>query len=137
MEPTDQGPNGDRAQLVNRILDIEERKLEQNQQALHVDAQRDALNVELAKHQNGLLAEDLKDRRRSNRKMLTGLLVVSVLLAIIVAVVLVILALNEQQELATEVLRTLVTLFGGGGIGGVIGYIIGVRRNQSPSPEDA
>lgn len=135
MEPTEPGGN-DRNQLLNRLLDIEERKLEQNSRALQADAQRDAQHMDLAKQHNALFAEDLKDQRRSNRKMLTGLLVAGVIMFVIVALVLVILALNDKAELATEVLRTLVTLFGGGGIGGVIGYIVGVRRTTETSSQE-
>lgn len=136
MEPTEPGGNNDRSQLLNRLLDIEERKLEQNSRAFQVEAQRDAQHMDLAKQQNDLFAEDLKDQRRSNRKMLTGLLVAGVIIFVIVALVLVILALNDKAELATEVLRTLVTLFGGGGIGGVIGYIVGVRRTSETYSEE-
>lgn len=114
-------------QILDKAFEVQLRQTSLQEKALEVKDKQIQVNAELAKHDITCTENDRRDQRKREIQTkalnLTGQLIVAGL----VFGLLFWLYNNDKSAEAKDVLGTLITLVGGGGVG----YAIGLNQNKS------
>jgi hypothetical protein len=126
-------PKDDRLVVINKFLDIQYKELEIKTKEIESNDKQIGGNLEIAKLQMQLVAQDLSSSRADNQKTLTKYLVFSSSAVLMLVILLAIAFYLGKDEIAFEIIKAII--FIGTGLFG--GYSGGFNQGRNSISEDS